>query len=47
MFDSHGDSFEKLLWLFFVVKESNPRIIIYWKHKGNLDNSTMVFKRVF
>jgi hypothetical protein len=47
LFGSHEEYFKKLQRLLSAIKESNPGTVVEWTCKGNLDDSIMVFRRVF
>ena len=47
LFNSHMESYEKLPRLLLVKKISYPETINNWAYKGIIDNSIVIFVRVF
>jgi len=47
LFRSYEECFKKLPKLLLVIKELNPETVVDWTQKENLDDRTMIFRRVF
>jgi hypothetical protein len=47
LFCSYEECFKKLPKLLLVIKKLNPETVVDWTQKENLDDKTMVFRRVF